>query len=368
MKKGKRHSYRYPVVLLCLLVLLASVTVTGCSKVRSLWPWGHKAATTGGERLVAYELGGDIWTIGATGEGAKRISKTGGLMLGPWAPDAASLAVMSAVSQNGEWVTGNAGVLDLSGNLKPVLGPKGAISIEPGEISWLNAQSLVVGVPDTIWIARLENNQYLATALYTAKSANNEKVWHPRAVPGGAYVSFWITSTSGNGGDVKASLVTMPVAGGKPVELFSANILASGQAPVDALWSPDARYVLVYAYPAAGGNPWWLLDRTKGTKQQVLSANAGDPQWLPGDRLVYAPQAQLQAPGYAVLDPAAGASKPFVAIPNWTTWLQVGPDNRLLLAKATADNSISFDYYVAAADGSGAKLIVSGAGGAAWQP
>ena len=359
---------RFRAFLICLLILLAALALGGCKQLQGMLHRGQPATAVRGERLIAYEQGGNIWTIRATGDGAQQISKTGDLMLGSWAPDATKMAVLTAVNRNGEWVTGNAGVLDLSGNLKPVSGPQGPISIEPGEVSWLDSNSLVLGGSGTIWVARLDGNQYKATSLYTAKRENSEQVWHPKAVPGGTYVSFWITSTEGAEGNVTARLVILPVAGGQATAVFSQTLLASGQAPVDAVWAPDARYVLVYADSTSGGNPWWMLDHTKGTKKAVLSADAGDVQWLPGDQLIYAPQALLQVPKYAVLDAATGNSKPFVAIPDGVYWLQVASDNRLLLAKATGDNNIKWDYYVAAADGSGVKKIIAAAGDAAWQP
>ncbi|MGD0153491.1 MAG: hypothetical protein ABSC17_06980 [Thermacetogeniaceae bacterium] len=371
MGSGMQQHGWLRVFLASLLILLAAVVLGGCKQVQQVQEVLHNSqppAVSRGERLIAYEQGGNIWTIEATGDGAQQVNKTGNLMLGSWAPEASKMAVLSGINQNGEWVTGNAGVLDLNGNLQPVMGPQGAITIEPGEASWLDSNSLVLGGLGAIWVARLDGSQYRATALYTAKHENSEQVWHPKAVPGGSLVSFWVTSTEGTEGDVTARLVIAPVAGGQATTIFSQTILASGQAPVDAIWAPDGRYILIYAEPTSGGNPWWMLDRTKGSKKQVLSADAGDVQWLPGDQLIYAPQAQLQVPKYALLDAATGESKPFIAIPSWVNWLQVASDNRLLLARATGDNSINWDYYVAAADGSNVKKIITAAGDAAWQP
>jgi hypothetical protein len=368
MDDHRRRCVRFGFYLAWLLVLLVTVALSGCKQVRGVLRSGHPVSALRGERLIAYEQGGNIWTISAAGDGARQISETGNLMLESWAPDSARLAVLSAISPNGEGVTGNAGVLDLSGNLKPVTGPEGAITVEPGEISWLDGNSLVLGDGNTIWVARFDGSQYRATPLYAAKDDNNERVWRPRAVPGGAYVSFWITSTGDTDGNVAARLVILPVAGGEPDTIFSQAILASGQAPVDVVWAPDAHYVLVYVEPASGDNRWWLLDRSRGANQAVLSADAGDVQWMAGDQLLYAPHAQAQVPRYAELDAATGKSTPFVVIPSWTNWLQVAPDSRLLLAKATGDSNISWDYYVAAADGSNIKKIITNAGDADWQP
>lgn len=372
---GGQRSGRIGAPLLCLLILLSAVALGGCKQLQERLNGSRPAgASPPGERLIAYEQGGNIWTIeAAAGAGVapagRQITRTGDLMLGPWAPDSTKLAVLSEVNRNGEWATGNAGVLDLNGNLKPVSGPEGPVVVASGEISWLDADNLALGgLSKTIWIARYDGSQYRAAPLYTVREEGNERVWHPRAVPGGAHVSFWITNTEGAEGKVTAHLVTVPIAGGQPETIFSQAILASGQAPVDAVWALDARYVLIYAEPADGGNPWWLLDRSKGARQAVLSPEAGDIQWLPGDRLIYAPQALLQAPGYALFDPATGRSEPFATVPDWVNWLQVAADGRLLLARTAGGDSISWDYYVAADDGTNARKIIGGAGDAAWQP
>lgn len=375
MGYGKQRSGWIGVSLLCLLILVSAVALSGCKQLQGLLNRSQPTATPSpGERLIAYEQGGNIWTFEAvTGSGVapagQQITRSGDLMLGPWAPDATRIAVLSEVNRSGEWATGSVGVLDLNGNLKLVSGPQGPIVVEPGEISWLDDNSLALGgLSETIWIARYDGSQYSATPLYTIKQESNERVWHPKAVPGSADVAFWITNTEGTEGKVTASLVTVPIAGGQPETIFSQAILASGQAPVDAVWALDGSYVLIYAEPTSGDNPWWLLDRSKGSKQAVLSAEAGDIQWLPGNQLSYAPQALLQVPKYELYDPVTGKSEPFVTVPDWVNWLQAGPDGRLLLARTTGDDSISWDYYVAAADGANPQKIISAAGDAAWQP
>ncbi|MDH7577079.1 MAG: hypothetical protein QHH75_04460 [Bacillota bacterium] len=375
MGGNKWYWGKVPALFCCLVigaVLLAGGS--GCRGTREAGPAGEsrtKREIAPEDRLIAYEQDGYIWIVKASGEGGRRIGNAGNVSLGPWAPTGEKIAVLTAVDRSGEWITGYAGVLDLKGKVKPVIGPQGPLAQEPGEMAWLSGgESLVLASLDTIWVAREEGDVYRARVLYATQKSGNERVWHPREVPGEDRISFWITASEGEGGRVRARLVTLPAAGREPEELISQTIWASGQAPVDALWSPDGKYVLIYAEPAGGGDCWWLLDRKTGTSKAVLSATAGDPQWLPGGGgLLYAPQAHLHVPKYEVLDLGTGRASPFAEVPGWVSWLQVSPDGRkILLAKAAGENGFKWDIYVAEADGTSPRKVATGAGDAAWQP
>lgn len=362
--------------LFCFVVVLAVMgTMGGCRRVQGVGLAGRdqeKRVLSPGERLVAYEQDGFIWVVQASGKGARKISRAGNLMLGPWAPNAKKITVLTAAGQSGKWMIGYAGILDLEGKLKPVVAPQGLFAQEPGEIAWLaDGETLVLASLDTIWIARDEGDVFKAEVFYTTQRGGNERVWRPRPVPGGKEISFWITTSEGEGANVKARLVTLSEAGGKPQEIFSETIWASGQAPTEALWSPDGKYVLIYAEPAGEGSCWWLLERETCVKTAVLSPMAGDVQWLPGgSSLVYAPQAQLQVPKYEVLDVVAGKTSSFAEFPSWVSWIEVSPEGKkILLAKAVSeDNGFKWDLYIAEADGTGVKELVAGAGDAVWQP
>ncbi|NPV28949.1 MAG: hypothetical protein HPY58_04685 [Firmicutes bacterium] len=377
MGGSKRHGGKFWSLFFCFLIsALLLAAGSGCRGAREAGPGRGGPVKQGREilpeeRLLAYEQEGCIWVVRASGEGARKIGRTGSMALGAWAPDGERIAVLTAVERSGEWVTGYAGVLDLKGKVKPVLGPQGPLPLEPGEMAWLpEGDSLVLASLDTIWVAREEGDVFRARVLYTSGKGGNERVWHPRQIPRENRISFWITAGEGEGGRVKARLVTLPAAGGEPEELFSQVIWASGEAPVEALWSPDGRYALIYAEPAGEGSCWWLLDRKSGMKKAVLSPTAGDPQWLPGgESLVYAPQAQLQVPRYEVLHVATGEASPFAEVPGWASWLEVSPDGKkILLAKAAGEDGFKWDLYVAGADAASPKKVASGAGDAAWQP
>jgi len=375
--ENKRYRGTVWVLFFCFVIgVVLSGAAGGCRRAaRDAGPAGEshqKEEVRPGERLIAYEQDGYIWIVKASGAGARKISKTGNLMLGSWAPAGERIAVLTAVNRSGEWASGYAGVLDLKGKIKPVLGPQGPLVQEPGEMAWLpDGKSLVLASLDTLWLAREKGDVFRAEVLHSTQKSGNERVWHPRHVPRENRISFWITASEGEGGRVKARLVTLSPAGGAPEELFSQEIWASGQVPIDVIWSPDGRYGLIYTEPAGGGDCWWLLDRKTGAKKAVLSAMAGDLQWLPGgDSLVYAPQAQLQVPKYEMLNVATGKTSPFVEqLPSWVNWIEVSPDGKkILLAKATGENEFKWDIYVAEADGSSPRKVAAGAGEAAWQP
>lgn len=355
------------ITLFLALLLYAAATAGGCGGDVPVF----NGRATPWDRLVAYEKGGYVWVVEASGEKARKIGETGNLRLGPPSPDGRRMAVLTGVQRSGEWVAGYAAVLSLNGRLKPVVGPRGPLAQEPGEVAWLDrGNSLVLAGLDSIWIAGEEGNVFRAKALYTARGGGSERVWHPRAVPGGKEISFWITSNEGEESRVRARLVTIPVRGGTPQAIFTETIWAGGEAPVDVLWSQDGKYALVYCEPAGGGNCWWLLDGRTGAKKAILSPDAGDPQWLPGSKtIVYAPRAALQVPGYEVLDVLTGKKHPFTRIPNWVTWLEVSPDGKiLLLARAAGDDGLKYDLYTASVGGTNIKKIAEGTGDAFWQP
>ncbi|HHW41710.1 MAG TPA: hypothetical protein GXX19_11310 [Syntrophomonadaceae bacterium] len=353
------------IALFLALLLCAAITSGGCGDDAPVF--NGRAASR--DRLVVYEKGGYVWVVEASGEKARKIGETGNLRLGPPAPDGRRMAVLTGVSRNGEWLSGYAAVLSLNGRLKPVVGPQGPLLQEPGEVAWVG-NSLVLASLDSIWIAGEEGRVFRAKALYTTRSSGSERVWYPRAVPGGREISFWITSNEGEESLVRARLVTLSVRGGTTRAIFTETIWAGGEAPVDVLWSQDGKYALVYCEPAGGGNCWWLLDGETGARKAVLSPEAGDPQWLPGSKaIVYAPRAALQLPDYEVLDVLTGKKHPFAGIPNWVTWLEVSPDGKmLLLARAAGDDGLKYDLYTASVGGTNIKKIAEGAGDAFWQP
>lgn len=322
------------------------------------------------ERLVIYERDGYVLAVEASGEKERVICKTRNLALGPPAPDGRRVAVLTGVSNGGEWKTGYAAVLDMKGRIRPVVGPRGAFAVELDEMAWLG-ESLVLTDLESVWIAVEDGDVYRAKAVYTVKSGGDERVWNPRAVKATGRISFWITSNEGDESRVLARLVMLPASGGMPRVVFSRQIWAGGETPGDVIWSQDGRYALIYCKPADGGNCWWLMDVKTGITRGVLSPEAGDIQWLPGSRtaLVYAPRAALQVPEYEVLDVLTGKKHPFTGIPNWVTWLEVSPDGKeLLLARARGTGVIRYDLYTAAIDGSGIKRIAEGVGEAFWQP
>lgn len=368
MRRAGRERVLPVMILFLMAILTVAVLGGGCGKIV---PAGEEKKDSPDARLLAYEQNGYIWVVQASGENGRKVSETGNMALGPWAPGGKKIAVLTAVDRSGELPTGYSGVLSLDGKLKAVVGPGGPIMVEPNEMDWIkDGESLVLGSLERIWVAREQGNTFRAQALYTAAPGGNERVWRPKSVPGGKEISFWITAGKGEGMSVDARLVTIPTSGGTPREIFRETIFAGGQMPANNLWSPDGSQVLVYAEPVEGSNCWWLINRKTGAKRAVLSPNAGDPQWLPEDgALVYAPQAALQIPGYEVFDTVTGGTRPFMAIPGWVTWLEVSPDGeRLLLARAVGDDGIKWDLYVTTVNGTNTKRLAAGAGEARWQP
>jgi len=363
---------------LVLVLLLVGVIIVGCRRpqeeIQKKEQQTQEEKPPLKEPLIAFEKDGVIWVVGASGEGMRRLSSENEkLLLGPWSwsPDGKKLAVLTSVDWSDYWVSGYVAVLDLEGTCRPVLGPQGRFREEPEEIAWLSPEELVLASMDTIWVAREKGDCWSAQVVYTTGKSGKERVWHPRQGPGRGEVSFWVTSPARGGGTVEAQLVILSCKDGKLRKVFQEEIWASGQAPVDVLWSPGGRYGLIYAQ-TEGENRWWLFDNRSGETRPILNPSAGDVQWLSEKTLVYAPQAGLDVPKYEVLDVETGKVKPFTDLPSWVNWIEVSPDGgKILLAKAAgegADEYFKWDIYVADADGGRIRKLVTGAGDASWQP
>ncbi|HAA90526.1 MAG TPA: hypothetical protein DCE07_08185 [Peptococcaceae bacterium] len=323
------------------------------------------------EPLIAFEKDGAIWVIEASGEGMRKLTPENDFLLGPWSPDGKKMAVLTSVDWSDYWVTGYAAVLGLDGTCKPVLGPQGRFNEEPGEIAWLSPEELVLASLDTIWVAREKGDCWSAQVVYTTGKSEKERVWHPRQGPGKGEVSFWITSPGRGGEAVEAQLVILSCKDRKSRKVFQKKVWASGQAPVDVLWSPGGKYGIIYA-ETEGENCWWLFDNRSEETRPILNPNAGDVQWLSEKTVVFAPQAGLDVPRYEVLDVETGEVKPFTDLPSWVNWIEVSPDGgKILLAKAAgegADEYFKWDIYLADADGGRIQKLVAGVGDASWQP
>jgi hypothetical protein len=360
---GKRFSWSTPKKLwllvgaVLLLLLLADLT----GGLQRIVPVIGGRLQRQQPELLVYEKNGRIY---AYENGSQHLlSGSGHYQLGPWSPDGRQLTLLGGLKQSSEWVSGYPQVLSLQGGLTSVVGEQGRFSVLSGELSWVNAgRTLAAATRECLWLADKQGKSFTAKARYTLPPDGGQQIWHPRGVPGGQQITFWVTDTYDDGGLLEARLQLLPVASGEPRTLFKTIIWAGEEVPVDLLWSPGGKQALVYV-DGEKGLSWWLVDK-QGKSREVLSADDTSPCWLNDRTLVFR---SIPEECFRQLDTVTGKTSAWLKLPNWVEWLAVSPQGRLLLAKG-AQNHSCWDLYTAEADGSSINLVTRNASDGSWQP
>jgi Tol biopolymer transport system component/DNA-binding winged helix-turn-helix (wHTH) protein len=156
------------------------------------------------------------------------------------------------------------------------------------------------------------------TGRTTELTRGTSLVERPRVSPDGASVVFNV------GHARRASLYTVPIAGGTPRRLTFLDSLNVGGA-----WSPDGARV-AFASTEGGTPRVWTMDAAGGTPQPLSSRDLSDTldlTWAPGERILYQ---QAGNRNYYEVDSETGTERLLVddASRGWLFAPVVSPDGR----------------------------------------